>query len=170
MKKRLLTMLLALVAIMMPIGAWALESVDITLAESGIATFYYSGKFAIPEGISASIITDVEQNPNGTVTVIEEDVTGIIPADCAVILRGDEGSYTFEVTYEDGSSYASNLLLGSDEETTIGEEGYLYFTLDNTKYNTSNSAYFKDWIYVGNDVIYQAHKAYLALSVQEYSE
>ena len=150
---------------MMPIGAWARVGVDITLGESGIATFYYSGEsFIIPEGISASIITGVEENPNGTVTVIEEDVTGIIPAGCAVILRGDAyRTYSFDPTWDEVSALASNLLLGSDEETTIGEEGYLYFTLDNTKYNTSNSAYFKDWIYVGNEVDNEAHKAYLAL-------
>ena len=177
MKKRLKTMLLALVAMMMPIGAWAFyepepEPVVITLAESGIATFYYSGEsFAIPEDISASIITGVEVNEDGTVKVIEEDVTGIIPAGCAVILRGDAyQTYSFDPTWDEVSALASNLLLGSDEETTIGEEGYLYFTLDNTKYNTSNSAYFKDWIYVGNDVRNQAHKASLALPVEEYSE
>ncbi len=165
-------MLLALVAMMMPIGAWAFyepepEPVVITLAESGIATFYYSGEsFAIPEDISASIITGVEVNEDGTVKVIEEDVTGIIPAGCAVILRGDAyQTYSFDPTWDEVSALASNLLLGSDEETTIGEEGYLYFTLDNTKYNTSNSAYFKDWIYVGNDVRNQAHKASLALPV-----
>lgn len=167
-------MLLALVAIIMPIGAWAYyepESVDITLSESGIATCYYGDlSLKIPEGISASIITGVEKKSDGTVTVTEEPVTEIIPAGCAVILRGDEGTYTFEFNYENGSSYESNLLLGSDEPTRDAEEGYLYFTLDNTQYNTSNSAYFKDWIYVGNEVNNDAHKAYLALPVDGYPE
>ena len=68
-------MLLALVTIIMPIGAWALDYVDIQLSESGIATFYYSSSsHVIPEGIKASVITGVEVNEDGTVTVTEEEV------------------------------------------------------------------------------------------------
>jgi hypothetical protein len=168
MKKRLLTMLLALVAIMMPIGARELEPVEIELSESRIATCYYGDyDLVIPEGVSASVITGVEVNEDGIVTVTEQPVDNIIPAGCAVILRGDEGIYTFELNHENGSSYESHLLRGTDERTDI-EEGDLYFTLDNTQYNTSNSAYFKDWIYVGNEVKNEAHKAYLALPVGDY--
>lgn len=167
-------MLLALVAIIMPIGARAYyepepEPVVITLAES-IATFYYSGSsLVIPDGISASVITGVEVNEDGTVTVTEEDVEEIIPAGCAVILRGDIGVYAFFEVFEEGNVPESNLLLGSDEyapfESINPEENYLFFTLDNTLSNTSNTAYFKDWIYVDNEVINEPHKAYLALPV-----
>ncbi|MBO5812772.1 MAG: hypothetical protein J6Q97_06055, partial [Bacteroidaceae bacterium] len=175
MKKRLKTMLLALVAIIMPIGAHVQESVEIRLSESGIATFYYSGKsFAIPEDISASIITGVEVNEDGTVKVIEEDVTGIIPAGCAVILRGVAGELYNFYEIQEGSAPASNLLLGSDEYSNIQyidpDKEYLFFTLDNTQYNTPNTTYFKDWIYVGNEVDNEAHKAYLALPVEDYPE
>ena len=164
-------MLLALVAIIMPIGAWALDYVDIQLSESGIATFYYSSSsHVIPEGIKASVITGVEVNEDGTVTVTEEEVEEFIPADCAVILRGTPGEYNFDI-YEgelNAPAPSDNLLLGSDEETTIGEDEYLYFTLDSE--NEENSASLKDWIYVGNKVDNEAHKAYLALPVEEYSE
>lgn len=162
-------MLLALVAIIMPIGAWAMDYVNIQLSESGIATFYYSSSsLVIPEGISASIITSVKQNQDGTVTVTEEDVKEFIPADCAVILRGESGSYEFFIKEDFVAAPESNLLLGSDELTTDTEEGYLYFTLDSE--NEENSASWKDWIYVGNNVLNEPHKAYLALSVVEYPE
>ena len=163
-------MLLALVAIIMPIGAHVQESVDIELSESGIATFYYSGSsLVIPDGISASVITGVEVNEDGTITVTEQVVDNIIPAGCAVILRGTNGHYVFFEVFEEGNVPESNLLLGSDEyapfESINPEENYLFFTLDNTLSNTSNTAYFKDWIYVDNEVINEPHKAYLALPV-----
>lgn len=168
-------MLLALVAIIMPIGAHVQESVDIELSESGIATFYYSGSsLVIPDGISASVITGVEVNEDGTVTVTEQPVDNIIPAGCAVILRGTNGHYVFFEVFEEGNVPESNLLLGSDEyapfESINPEENYLFFTLDNTLSNTSNTAYFKDWIYVSNNVMNEPHKAYLALPVDDYPE
>lgn len=162
-------MLLALVAIIMPIGTWAMDYVNIQLSESGIATFYYSSSsHVIPEGIKASVITGVEVNEDGTVTVTEEEVEEFIPANCAVILRGESGSYEFLIKEDLVAAPESNLLLGSDELTTDTEEGYLYFTLDFE--NEENSASLKDWIYVDNEVVNQAHKAYLALSVVKYPE
>lgn len=162
-------MLLALVAIIMPIGAWAMDYVNIQLSESGIATFYYSSSsYVIPEGIKASVITGVEVNEDGTVTVTEEEVEKFIPANCAVILRGESGSYEFLIKEDFVAAPESNLLLGSDELTTDTEEEYLYFTLDFE--NEENSASLMDWIYVDNEVVNQAHKAYLALSVEEYPE
>lgn len=162
-------MLLALVTIIMPIGAWAMDYVNIQLSESGIATFYYSSSsHVIPEGIKASVITGVEVNEDGTVTVTEEEVEEIIPANCAVILRGESGSYEFLIKEDFVAAPESNLLRGSDELTTDTEEGYLYFTLDFE--NEENNASLKDWIYVDNEVVNQDHKAYLALSVEEYPE
>lgn len=164
-------MLLALVAIIMPIGARAFyepepEPVPINIGTSGVATLYYGAyDLVIPEGVSASVITGVDVNEDGTVTVTEQPVDNIIPAGCAVILRGTPGEYDFGIHEGELNVPApsDNLLLGSDEETTIGEEGYLYFYLP----EDSESS---DWIYVGNDVDNQAHKAYLALPVEEYSE
>lgn len=165
-------MLLALVAIIMPIGAWAevQNSVEITIGLTGVVTYYNSSySLEIPEGIKASVITGVEVNEDGTVTVTEDEKV-IIPAGCAVILRGTPGEYNFDI-YEgelNAPAPSDNLLLGSDEETTIGEDEYLYFTLDSE--NGENNASLKDWIYVDNEVVNQAHKAYLALPVEEYSE
>ena len=167
MKQRLLTMLLALVAIMMPIGAWAYyepKSVPIKIGTSGVATLYYGAhNLVIPEGVSASVITitGVEVNEVGTVTVTEQVVDNIIPADCAVILRGESGSYEFLIEEAPVEVPELNLLRGTDEETKIGEKGYLYFYLP----EDSESS---DWIYVGNEITIGAHKACLALPVDDY--
>gem|GEM_PF-4130301 len=162
-------MLLALVAIIMPIGARAFyepepEPVPINIGTSGVATLYYGAyDLVIPEGVSASVITGVEVNEDGTVTVTEQVVDNIIPADCAVILRGESGSYDFVIEEDPVEVPESNLLRGTDEDTEIREGGYLYFYLP----EDSESS---DWIYVDNEVVNQAHKAYLALPVEEYSE
>ena len=166
---------------MMPIGASAYvqEHVDITLigeGESGVATLYYNDiSLKIPEGVTASIITGIEMNNDGTVTVDEEELEdGVIPAGCAVILRGNPDTYIFEEIWDEASAPESNLLLGSDYYASFcppdSDKDYLCFTLDNTQYNTSNSAYFKDWIYVGNEGENEDHKAYLVLPVEEYPE
>lgn len=164
-------MLLALVAIIMPIGARAFyepepEPVPINIGTSGVATLYYGAhNLVIPEGVSASVITitGVEVNEDGTVTVTEQVVDNIIPADCAVILRGESGSYDFVIEEDPVEVPESNLLRGTDEDTEIREGGYLYFYLP----EDSESS---DWIYVGNEVNNEAHKACLALPVDDYPE
>lgn len=171
MKQKLQTLLFALVAIMMPIGASAIEfpePVEITIGGSGVATLYYSSSsLEIPSGVTASIITGITMNDDGTVTVVKQNLDGVIPAGCAVILRGNAYTYSFDQT-DNGSYPENNLLQGTDETTTDTEEGYLYFTLDSE--NEENSASLKDWIYVGNVVLNEAHKAYLKLSEAEYPE
>lgn len=164
-------MLLALVAIIMPIGAWAFYEQEpvINIGTSRVATLYYGVyDLVIPEGVSAYVIAGIDKNEDGTVSVVEEQLEGIIPAGYGVILRGESGSYEFLIEEHPVAAPESNLLLGADEPTTDTEEGYLYFTLDSDV--KSNNACWKDWIYVGTTMDNQAHKAYLALPVEEYSE
>ena len=168
---------------MMPIGASAIGIPDceiITLigeGESGVATLYYSSSsLIIPEGVTASIITGIEKNDDGTVRVVEKKLEdGVIPARCAVILRGNPGTYGFEETGKEASAPESNLLLGSDDYAPFcppdSDKDYLCFTLDSeNEENGENSAYSKDWIYVSNEVENKPHKAYLALPVEDYPE
>ncbi len=166
-------MLLALVAIMMPIGAWAtiwIPTVEIEIPKCGFSTFYYSDfSYEIPEGISASIITELKLDEDGMVTeIVEQPVEYYIPAGCAVILRGEQGTYYFYESRESEQPYSENLLKGTDEETTFAEEGFIYFTLDSE--NEENSASLKDWICVPRGIMNEAHKAYLALPVDDYPE
>ncbi|MBQ5912028.1 MAG: InlB B-repeat-containing protein, partial [Bacteroidaceae bacterium] len=174
MKKRLLTMLLALVAIMTPIGAWAAiweRSVEIVIPECGFSTFYYSDfSCKIPEGISASIITKLTLDEDGMVTeIVEQAVENYIPAGCAVILRGEQGTYDFYESRESEQPYSENLLKGTDVQTSFAdfaEEGFIYFTLDS--YIDENTASLKAyWKYASSNFTNEAHKAYLALYVEE---
>ena len=168
MKQKLQSILFALIAIMMPIGAWAEGGgVVVQIGTFGVSTFYYSSSaYVIPENVTASIITGIEMNNDGTVRVVEKELEdGVIPAGCAVILRGgDEDVYVYEFPIYKGDDVqeVENLLQGTDDETTITEEGYLYFCL------SSNDKGDVDWKYKGVSITNQAHKAYLALPVAEY--
>ena len=166
MKRTLQMMLLALVAIMMPIGAWAYETkpLHIDIGTTGVTTLYYGDyNFEIPpEGVSAYVIEKIEKNDDGTVSVVESQLEGIIPAGCGVILRGDEGTHDF---YKVGDilSFPDNFLSGVDEGIAIGGEGCIYFYLPEDIESS-------DWIYVRNEVYIEPHKAYLALPVEDYPE
>ena len=62
MRKTLQAMLFALVAIMMPIGAWAQEAINVTIPESGYTTLYYGDRnLNVPEGVKAYILTNSEK-------------------------------------------------------------------------------------------------------------
>ena len=64
MKKTLQAMLIALVAIMMPIGAWAQETIThpLTIPSTGHTTLYLGFNAVIPEGIKAYIVTEVSMS------------------------------------------------------------------------------------------------------------
>ncbi len=81
-------MLLALVAIMMPIGAWALNYTH-KMCKTGITTLYVPFALELPEGVRAYIVTGVRINDDGTVKLVEKELEGGIPELTPVIIRGD---------------------------------------------------------------------------------
>lgn len=64
MKKTLQAMLIALVAIMMPIGAWAEETIThyLTIPSTRLTTLYLAFNAEIPAGITAYIVTEVSMS------------------------------------------------------------------------------------------------------------
>ena len=101
MKRSLLSMLMALVAIMTPIGAWAQQlSKPLKMCKTGITTLYLPYDVLLPEGARAYIVTDIITHDDGTVQLVEEELTGGIPALTAVVIRGDgnEEQITLEFT------------------------------------------------------------------------
>lgn len=90
MKRTLQMMLLALVAIMMPIGAWAQLQKQLKLY-FGVATLYQPFDVELDENTSAYVVTDVKINEDGSVQLVEEELPdGKIPALTAVILRNSQ--------------------------------------------------------------------------------
>ena len=132
------------------------ETVDVEITSAGYATLYYSEKaFAIPEGITASIVTNVDEN--GVITFAA--LNGTIPANTGVVLQGDPGVYQFVVENVNLAAPENNLLKGSDETAqTIGGDKYYKLTVKDDVvgfyYGAEDGAAFEN----GD------HKAYLAVT------
>lgn len=88
---------------------WIFEpvtSLPFTISSAGYATFYAPVALEIPAEVTAYVATD--KGDYISLTAIEG---GIIPANTGVILAGDEGSYSFNITT--GGSVGSNALTGT---------------------------------------------------------
>lgn len=88
---------------------WIFEpvtSLPFTISSAGYATFYAPVALEIPAEVTAYVATD--KGDYISLTAIEG---GIIPANTGVILAGDEGSYSFDITT--GGSVGSNALTGT---------------------------------------------------------
>lgn len=137
-----------------------LESVNVTIGETGYATLYYSDvNLTVPEGVTAKTY-----KANGTALVeLDSYNTGdVIPAGTGVVLNGAQGDYTFAITTESGTASEENMLRGSDEaaETTGGAKYYM-LSLAATGGNETVGFYYK--AENGAAFMNGAHKAYLAV-------
>lgn len=129
MKKTLQAMLIALVAIMMPIGAWAEETIthSLTIPSTGHTTLCLGFNAVIPEDINAYIVTEVSMSGGIKLEQIEGTV---IPANTGVVIEGDEGTYDFIPTSSDGEMPANNLLEGTAYTKSLTDEGYVFYVLN----------------------------------------
>ena len=92
------------------------------ISSAGYATFYAPVEVAIPENVKAYYITEGSFNGEKvTLTQIE----GIIPANTAVILEGEAGEYTFNVSTTGAAAVNGNLLKGTVINTNIIGQAYV---------------------------------------------
>lgn len=98
-------------------------------ATNEYATFYAPAAVAVPEGVVAYYVSEVNGN-SATLTEIETN----IPANTGAILYaegGKECNFTV-VSYNAGDAVSGNLLVGTQSETTVTKEaGYSYYILAN---------------------------------------
>ena len=98
-------------------------------ATNEYATFYAPAAVAVPEGVVAYYVSEVNGN-SATLTEIETN----IPANTGAILYaegGKECNFTV-VSYNAGDAVDGNLLVGTQSETTVTKEaGYSYYILAN---------------------------------------
>ncbi|MBR2018371.1 MAG: hypothetical protein IKA00_13965 [Prevotella sp.] len=156
MKKTLQAMLIALVAIMMPIGAWAQETIThpLTIPSTGHTTLYLGFNAVIPEGIKAYIVTEVSMSGGIKLEKIEGSV---IPANTGVVIEGEAGTYDFNSTSSDGKKPAINLLEGSLVNRSVEESDNVYYILEKDGVNIWERA-----------TEIPANNAYLELPASEY--
>lgn len=135
-------------------------SVEVTIGETGYATLYYSKlALTVPEGVKGYTCNLA----GGSFKMKEVFTEGkIIPAGTGVLLNGNPGIYTFNVSSEAGTLVADNWLKGSDEKaTTEGGERYYMLSLDAN--NTEGSVGFYWGAANGGAFTNDAHKAYLCV-------
>ena len=135
-------------------------SVSVTIGETGYATLYYSDRaLTVPAGVKGYTCS----LSDGSFKMNEAFAEGqTIPAGTGVLLNGNPGTYTFNVSSEAGTPVADNWLKGSDEEAmTEGGERYYMLSLDAN--NTEGSVGFYWGVANGEAFKNGAHKAYLCV-------
>lgn len=134
--------------------------VSVTIGETGYATLYYSSlALTVPAGVKGYTCS----LSDGSFKMNEAFAEGqTIPAGTGVLLNGNPGTYTFNVSSETSSAVADNWLKGSDEKaTTEGGERYYMLSLDAN--STAGSVGFYWGVANGGAFTNGAHKAYLCV-------
>ncbi len=97
------------------------KTVEATITAAGYATYYNKYALQVPEGVEATTITAVN---NGALTMAWDYTEGtIVPAGTALLLKGEEGTYTFYISDADTAAPTDNMLYGSVEEVTSNVDG-----------------------------------------------
>lgn len=141
-------------------NAVAPTSVSVTIGETGYATLYYSDRaLTVPAGVKGYTCSLA----GGSFNMNEAFAEGqTIPAGTGVLLNGNPGTYTFNVSSETDTPVADNWLKGSDEKaTTEGGERYYMLSLDAN--STAGSVGFYWGAANGGAFTNGAHKAYLCV-------
>ena len=138
--------------------------ISVSVSAAGYATLYYGDKnLVVPDGVEASAITVEGSSMTKSQVYASGDV---IPQGTGVLLQASKGDYVFDVTSEEGTAAADNMLRGSDEdEETTGGDVYLMLSL-NAKGDPSSVGFYYG-AENGAAFVNGAHKAYLALTADQ---
>ena len=141
-------------------NAVAPTSVSVTIGETGYATLYYSDRaLTVPAGVKGYTCS----LSDGSFKMNEAFAEGqTIPAGTGVLLNGNPGTYTFNISSEAGTPVADNWLKGSDEKATT-KDGERYYMLSLDAKNTAGSVGFYWGAPNGGAFTNGAHKAYLCV-------
>lgn len=134
---------------------------ELYVGDAGYATLYLGFNAAIPANVEAYVVSEIN---NGYVTL--EQVTGVLPAEEAVIVKAAKGNYGFVQSSEAPAVIGENLLEGTLVDTNIQGEAYVLGMVDGEVglYKAAT----EDGVWLNN-----ANKAYLpataAMSAASYS-
>lgn len=103
--------------------------VDVPITSAGWATAYLPFQAAMPTGVTAYIINGTTGENALTLT----EVTGDIPANTGVLLKGAEGNNTFTSSSGTAADVSDNMLVGTADAggKTFNETGMKYYILAN---------------------------------------
>ena len=130
---------------------------DLAVTAAGYATLYLGYNTIIPDDVEVYYAKNVEGN-----ILKMEQIIGCLPANTGVVVKANEGTYTFNRTDEVVAEIEDNLLKGSVESTIItAEESTKYYVL--SKVDGVVGMYLSE---LSNDsFLNNANKAYLELTI-----
>ena len=109
---------------------WTIEDADdfdLTIGETGYSTLWVPFPVTIPSGLEV-----YTGSLNGNYLHLDE-VTDYIPANTAVVLKGNADDYKFLIYDGDVAAITGNVLLGSNGNVTGGTDIYALSTLGGTE-------------------------------------
>ena len=131
------------------------------ITNAGFGTFYTSDAYNMPAGVTGYTIVNTKENRLIAEPTYPEET--LVPAKTALIVKGNEGDYTYEPIISSQTTILGNKLHGTDTKATTQVEG------TNVKYYkfAYNNAGDKLGFYWANETgaafTNGAHKAFLAL-------
>ncbi|MBR6698879.1 MAG: bacterial Ig-like domain-containing protein [Bacteroidaceae bacterium] len=133
---------------------WFLEvpTYDVEISSAGYATFCLPYDATVPSGLTAYTATD-----NGETVKLTAIESGKIAANEGVVLKGDEGTYTFVAAEGNVSATANNQMVGVTEDTPLTSADNAYML---TRKKDDGSIAFR---LLATDYTLGANKAYLKL-------
>ena len=124
----------------------------LSVSAAGYATLFLDYAAEIPEGVEVFYASSIEDD-----RLKMTQVEGVLPAGTGVIVKAEEGTYTFAEIEGEYDAIEGNLLVGTTAKTLItAESGYAYYVLakkdglvamykpqltDGRFYNNANKAY-----------------------------
>lgn len=139
------------------------EAGSFFITSAGYATYFTDKAFTMPDGVTGSIITDAN---GGSLTIEDKYPAGsVVPASTALLLKGAEKEYTYNVVTTTETAPTNNLLHGSVSEdfTSVDDntDDYLFYKLSYDENNENLGFYWaeKDGAYF----VTEGGKAYLAV-------
>ena len=136
----------------------------IKIGKTGYSTFYYSTNDAkLPEGLTAYTYS-IKQDRDVTKLVSSHqfNASDIIPANCAVVVKGQPGNYSIALLEPTSTEKYENVLKGTNYEKVIENDAnkrYYMLSLDNKGENVGFYWGAAD----GRAFTNKAHGAYLAI-------
>ncbi len=134
-----------------------------SITSAGYATYFTDKAFTMPKGVTGYIITDAN---GGSLTIEDKYPAGsVVPASTALLLKGAEKEYTYNVVTTTETAPTNNLLHGSVSKGSTSVNGntddYLFYKLSYNEagdqigfyWAEDNGAYF----------VTEGGKAYLAV-------
>ena len=139
------------------------EAGTFSITSAGYATYFTDKAFTMPKGVTGSIITDAN---GGSLTIEDKYPAGsVVPASTALLLKGAEKEYTYDVVTTTETAPTNNMLYGSTFDTVTMVDGdlaaYLFYKLS---YNDAGDKLGFYWVSENGDSFESdANKAWLAV-------